>query len=64
MRRPLLVVSGNQHCLPMRPSLKTPSKGFGDDEEMFEGSEIFAGTQGLDVMDYGAALDEKTETGL
>ena len=64
IRQPLLSVSGNQSRLLARSSLKTPSKGFGDDEDMFEGSEIFTGTQGLEVMDLGAALDEETESAL
>lgn len=47
--------------------MKTPSKHGHDEEDMFDGSEIFAGTQGMrlaGMADLGAALDEETETGL
>lgn len=67
VRQPLLGVSGNQHRLPVRSSMKTPSKQVQDEEDMFDGSEIFAGTQGMSMAgltDLGAALDEETEIGL
>lgn len=66
IRQPLLGVSGNQNRPPPRHSLKTPSKGhnFGGDEETFDGSELFSGTQGKDLMELGGALDDETETGL
>lgn len=60
LRQPLLGVSGNQNRLPARPSLKAPSRGPAAEDESFGGSEIFAGTQGLEAMDLGAALDEET----
>jgi len=65
VRQPLLGVSGNQSILPPLASLKTPSKGLAlADEETFDGSELFTGTPGQELMDLGGALDEVTDSGL